>query len=211
MLLSAGFALTVALASQLVSDPNRGYSFVLPDGYTEFSEGRAAPHVLQSFMRGQPHAPSFGVLRVETLGGTIGSGPLNPVVVEKAARDSVRGTGVNVVSVGFQKTRWHGFEIDLVATQLTHDNEKLVTLGVQVPLRKEAIQVYFMGPADDEVRLRADLTQILGSLRGESSWLTDDERSERLGFAVGIGVGAIVVISLWFWLRRRRLARGRSS
>jgi len=209
LVIVVALALTAEAAPPLVDDRGHGYSFVLPDGYSEFAEGRAAPRVLQSFMRGQPHEPSFGVLRVEALGGTIGREPLNRATVEKAARDSVRGSGIEVLGFAYQPTRWRGFPLEVVATQLVHDGEKLMTLGVQVPLRREAIQIYFMGPAADEARLHADLAQILGSLRGESSWLTDDERSERLGFGVGLAAG-LLGLTLWFW-RRRRARRKVSS
>ncbi len=200
--------LVAALAVAPIMDRGHGFSFTPPDGYAPFPAGLAGPHVIQSFMRGQPEG-AFGYLRIETMGGTIDRGSkLDPAIVERAARDSVKDTGVELGRFEYRKTKWKSFTLDLVVTYLSRDGRALMTLGTQVPLRHDAIQLELLGPAADEKLLLGELQSILTSLDGESSWLTDEERGERLGRAIGLPVGvAIAVAFILFWRRRRARIR----
>ena len=77
--------------------------------------------------------------------------------------------------------KWKAFDLELMVTQAAGGGRQFVILGVQVPLAKEAIQLNLLGPAAEEARLLGDLQAILSSLDGPSSWLTGEERAERLG------------------------------
>jgi hypothetical protein len=70
------------------------------------------------------------------------------------------------------------------------------------------IQINLGGRAEDEAMLLADLEAVLASFEGKSNWLTDAERSERLGEIVGtvagVVAGAAVVVFLLQRQRRRR-------
>ena len=76
-----------------------------------------------------------------------------------------------------------------------------------MPLAKEAIQITLAGPAGDEARLVADLQTVLGSLEGKSNWLTDADRSERLGRVAGSVIGVALGVALVVYLLRRRRRR----
>jgi hypothetical protein len=179
------------------------FSFSLPNGFQDFPQGHG-PKVLYSFARGTPGDASFAVLRIEGLGGTIGREELNLASVEKSARCSVAGTGVQVNGLQYRKTRWKTFELDLIVTRLVGAEQELLTLGTQVPLVKEAVEISILGPAKDEQRLVAELQSILGSLDGRTNWLTDAERSESLGRLAGMAVGIVGAgVALLLWRRRR--------
>jgi hypothetical protein len=64
------------------------------------------------------------------------------------------------------------------------------------------------GPALDESRLAAELTQVLGSLEGSTNWLTDQERSRKLGQGIGRLAGFLLAagVVLYLWRRRSRSA-----
>jgi hypothetical protein len=69
------------------------------------------------------------------------------------------------------------------------------------------LQLSLMGPAGDQARLDAEFQATLTSLTGESSWLTDQQRSERLGRIVGLVVGGLFGGGLVLFLARRRQRR----
>jgi hypothetical protein len=127
--------------------------------------------------------------------------------VEKAAEESVRGTGVELVKFEYRQTRWQGLELDLLVTQAKREGRGILTLSTQVPLAKEAVQINMAGSAEDGTRLLADLQTVLGSLQGKSNWLTDEQRSEQLGRMIGtiasaLG-GAILILVLMRRVRRK--------
>lgn len=189
-----------------VRDVGRKFSFTVPAGYQASTES-VGGRTYHAFTRGQPGEPSFAVFHVTGLGGTIGRDAVVPAMVESAARSSVQGTGVELTRFEYRKTRWKTFDLDLVVARATNGEQRLLTLGVQVPLAIEAIQVQFMGPAGSEQRLLSDLQVVVTSLDGETSWLDDGERSERLGRAIGIVVGLGIAVPLALAWRRRRAHR----
>jgi len=75
----------------------------------------------------------------------------------------------------------------------------------QVPLRREAIQVVAAGPGARAAEVLATLNQVLGSLKGETNWLSSTERAGRLGtiagWILGIAIGLLIVR---FVVTRRR-------
>jgi hypothetical protein len=58
----------------------------------------------------------------------------------------------------------------------------------------------------DTDRLNADLTEVVSSIQGESNWLSDSERCERIGKGVGMLVGSLGVLAAIWWWRRRSTA-----
>jgi hypothetical protein len=196
----------LAATGGTIADAENGFSFAVPDGYADYPEG-AAPGVLHSFARGKPDDASFAVIRIQAMGGTIGREPLVRETVERAARQTASASGVEITGFDYRKVKWKDFELDLVLTRLTNGDKKLVTLATPVPLAKQAIHVVLMGPAGDEAGLVANLQAILRSLDGRSNWLSDAERSERLGRLVGLVVGAIGGVAIVVWWRRRKRAQ----
>jgi hypothetical protein len=211
-----GWVLSMAIAAaplappgaDTVTDARRGFSFRVPQGYRDFPAGRSGPKVLHAFATGEPSAEGTRLLRVEALGGVIGRGELDRPVVEQAARDSVKGLSVEVRGFEYAKLRWKSFDCDLVVTRLGAGGREVVTLGAQVPLAPEAIQLYLAGPAADEAELRATLQTLLGSLEGRSNWLDAGERAERLGRGMGTAVAVLIgLTALVIWWRKRGRAR----
>jgi len=204
--LVATVAITVrpVTAATPVGDPGRGFSFTLPDGYAENPASTRAPKLNLMFSKGEPGTPLGTILQIASMGGTIGRGKLDPAIVEKSARDAVRGSGVALTKFEYRKTTWKSFALDLLMTHAQREGHTILSLSTQVPLAKEAIQITVAGPLADEPMLLADLQAVLASLEGKSNWLTDAERSERLGRQVGEIVGVAVGLVLVGFLLRRR-------
>ena len=187
-------AWATAAQAGVIHDLKNDFSFSLPGGYEDFPQGRGAPNLLYSYARGKPGDSSYAVLRMESLGGSISREGVIRETVERAAKESVAGTGITISRFDYRKTRWKSFDLDLVVTSAAHEGRELVILGTQVPLAKDALQINLLGPAADEPRLLADLEELLGSFEGKSNWLTDKERSERMGKAFGTGGGIVIAI-----------------
>src|SRR5437763_1170084 len=104
--------------------------------------------------------------------------------------------------------KWKAFDLQGLRSLVSQQGgEQAFVLVTQVPLRREAVQLFLSGPADQEARGQTLLSETLASLEGESNWLTSTERAGRLGTAAGWWIGiAVAVIAVLVWKRRRRAA-----
>jgi len=82
-----------------------------------------------------------------------------------------------------------------------------LTLSTQVPLAKQALMLTLLGPGANEAALAGELQTFLSALDGKSNWLSDEERSEKLGRLVGTIVGVVIGLGIVLWWRRRRRAQ----
>jgi hypothetical protein len=205
--LAASLAISTAISTVASATPFRdeahGLSLDVPADYHDFPTTRG-PGVIGTWSRGEQGHDDFAVLQLQGLGGTVGREPIDHPIAERAARATLP-AGVDA-TFAYRKTRWHTFDLELMVTHVAAD-PPMVVLAAQIPLAKEAVQVNVIGPATGEARLSADLDHVLASLDGRSNWLTDDERSRRLGTGVGFGLGAVVGAILIVRRVRRRRAR----
>lgn len=202
-----------AWAGLHVTDEKLGVTLTLPDAFEAGAaatppppEGQLAP---LTFARGQVGADSFAVLQVTPLRGTIGRDKIDRKIVEDSARAAVRGSQSRITSFEYETARWNAFELELVVAQVSNQGRRFVTLSTQVPLAHHALQISLMGPAEEEARLRAEFQATLSALVGESNWLNDQQRSERLGRIAGMAIGGLVGtgVVLAVMLRRQRRQR----
>jgi len=183
-----------------IRDAGHGFSFTVPDGYSEYPEGRG-PDTAYVFARGKPDEPSFTQLKIQQMHGTIGRESLDRDKAERTWRDGLRVTGIELTRFDLRKLTWKDFEVDLFVSYVASSDKRLI-LVTQVPLKPEAIQIALAGPSSDEARLTADLQAVLASLDGPTNWKTDQERILALAWAGGLIVG-MVVVAWWLRLRRR--------
>lgn len=160
-----------APASALVlDDPALGFQITIPDSMERMAVGEATIDVAHAFREtGGAHRLPL-VLQIQRLHGTIGR--------ERLTLESLPANIRAGATLGVE--RWGEFELDVVRTRTDADGEVLATRTVQVPLRREAIQLVLGGSLDREAELDATLRALLASLHGESNWLTRAERVHRL-------------------------------
>ncbi|HEX2658792.1 MAG TPA: hypothetical protein VHU40_10990 [Polyangia bacterium] len=197
-----------AWAGARVTDEKLGLAVTVPDGFqvapAPAADGKPTPLV---FTRGEVNTASFVALQFVPLRGTIGREKLDRKIVEDSARAATKGTGASIDAFEYRTARWKAFDLELIVGRVSNQERQLVTFSTQVPLVRHALQVSMMGAAADEARLAREFQATLASLEGESSWLTDEQRSERLGRMVGMVVGGAVGIGVVLWLVRRRQRR----
>jgi hypothetical protein len=211
-----GFALSVlvvallggsARAAERVNDAEHGFVLTVPDGFVDAPEAMA-PRVLHAYKLASPPEGSFALVQLQALSGTIGREPVDRAEAEKAMREVAGQQGAPLSGFDYRKVKWKGFDLDLMVVWMGDGDTKVVTLATQVPLRKQAVQVQIVGPAAQEAALAKHLDGFLAGLDGRSNWLSDAERSEKLGGLVGTVVGALLVVvgTVW-WTRRKRAGR----
>ena len=198
-----------AASAARFTDAAHGFSVDIPDGYSDAPKTDDA-RVIHGFVHGALGEDGTSMIQLQSLGGTIGRGPLIHETVEKAARASVEGSGIEISAFEYRTAKWKTFDVNVLVVRLHSGDRKLVSLATQIPLAKQAIQIYLMGPASDEAKLEGDFHSMLASLDGKSNWLSDEERSEKLGELTGqaLVVGLGIAVGIWAFRRRKRAQRG---
>jgi hypothetical protein len=183
-------ALALRLQTQATS-AELGYRFALPSGFVAFPEGRSQKDIVDCWTEATP-ASTHGavILCVQRLHGVL-------------PREAMRQEDIPVTTqlVSF---KWKDFDLQGLRSHAVQAGEPVFVLVAQVPLRREAVQLFFSGPADQETRGDDLMTETLASLEGESNWLTATERAGRLGTAAGWWIAiAVAVIAVLVWRKRR--------
>jgi hypothetical protein len=99
--------------------------------------------------------------------------------------------------------KWKDYEIDATRT----DTAAGVIYAARVPLRREAIRVLVTARQERAEDARAILTQVLGSLQGESNWPKPAGSSGPFGKAVQWIIAIAIVVVLLRMVATRRRAR----
>ena len=172
-----------------------GYRFALPSGFTAFPEGRAQKDMVDCWSEATPVSVHGAmILCVQRMHG---------VLPREAMRQEDLPATTQLVSF-----KWKAFDLQgLRSLASQQSGEQAFVLVTQVPLRREAVQLFLSGPADQEARGQALLSETLASLEGESNWLTASERAGRLGTAAGWWIAIAVAVTAALVWRKRRQAR----
>jgi hypothetical protein len=169
----------VLLLLQVASNAELGYVMNLPDGFVAIPAEFAGGHNVVGCWSGEG---SF-VLCVQRMHATLGREHLKSSDLPPRSQ---------LVSV-----RWSGLDIDAIRTDTAQAGTPITVYTAQVPLRKEAIQVVVAGPSARATETLAIMNSVLGSLKGETNWLSSTERAGRLGtivgWVIGIAIGLLVV------------------
>ncbi|HEX7941468.1 MAG TPA: hypothetical protein VF488_06660 [Gemmatimonadaceae bacterium] len=182
-----------------IRDAEHGFSFTVPDGFTDYPQGRG-PDTTYVFARGNADEPSFTQLKIQQMHGVLGRESLDREKAERGWRDGLRAKGIELTDFDLRKLIWKSFDVEVFVSHVAGIDKKLI-LVTQVPLKPEAIQIALAGPSSDEARLTAELQAVLASLDGPTNWKTNKERIQALAEAIGLVVGLLV--GIW-WLRLRR-------
>ena len=170
----------VLLALQAASNAELGYVMSLPEGFVaipaEFAGGRAGDVV------GCWVGEAF-VLCVQRMHATLG-------------REHLKASDLPGKSQ-LMTVRWNGLDIDAIRTDTAQTGAAITVYTAQVPLRKEAIQLVAAGPTARAQEALAILNSVLGSLKGETNWLSSTQRAGRLGtivgWVLGLAIGFLIV------------------
>jgi hypothetical protein len=177
----------VMLALQAASNADLGYVMSLPEGFVaipaEFAGGRAGDVVGCWAGEGSQSNQGAFVLCVQRMHATLG-------------REHLKSSDLPAQSQ-LMTVRWNGLDIDAIRTDTSQGGTAITIYTAQVPLRKEAIQLVAAGPSGRATEGLAILNSVLGSLKGETNWLSSTQRAGRLGtivgWVIGIAIGFLIV------------------
>jgi hypothetical protein len=161
-----------------------GFSAKLPDGMADFSSQTKVKSLVSLGSLNGSKGGRVEIIVIQDLGAAIG-------------REDLSKTQDKPQNVTLEKTAWKSFNVDLFKAVEDLNSISFVTLNVQIPLKPHAIQLSVSGPAADESKLRADMTNIVASIDGPTNWLTEGERAERTRRAqnpLAIVIGLIVLV-----------------
>jgi hypothetical protein len=185
-------AALVLLVQSQAANPDLGYRFTIPAGFTDFPEGRrSGQDVVECWS--EESAEHGLVLCISRMRG---------VIPREAMKQSELPAGTEL-----RAFKWKGFDIQGLHSLQAQAGERVSVLVAQVPLRKEAVQVFFGGPEDQGARAQTLMQSLLATFEGETNWLTSEQRAGRWGNIVGWWVGiaiAVVIVVMW---RKRRAAK----
>ena len=200
MMLLALVLWAAALHAGTVADAKRGFSFRTPEGFKPAPADRQNPMFSQVFILGDPSDSTPDIsLGIQPLGGVIGREHMK-------TQDLPEGLNAKLFL-----TRWKGFDVDGIETRMTVEGCDVLSLGVQIPIRAEAIQVHVAGLASREKELHRYLNEVLASLDGPTNWIPSavPERaasSESYTYVL-LAVAAVIVIggTVVFYFVARKL------
>ena len=186
------FLSTVLLLLQATANAELGYVMRLPDDFVAVPAlGFASPDVVGCWA-GENHV----LLCVQRMHAVLGREHLKPSDLPPRSQ--------------LMTVKWHGLDIDAIRTDTAESGGAITIYTAQVPLRREAIQVVAAGPGARSREILATLNHVLGSLKGETNWLTSTERAGRLGriagWLIGIAIGVLIVRMVITRRRARSLA-----
>lgn len=176
---------TVLLMLQAASNAELGYVMGLPNGFVSIPAQFAGGRDVVACWADEGSQSSKGVLLlcVQRMHATLG-------------REHLKASDLPATSQ-LMTVRWNGVDIDAIRTDTAQAGAPITVYTAQVPLRKEAIQVVVAGPSARATEALATLNAVLGSLKGETNWLSSTERARRLGtivgWVVGIAIGLLIV------------------
>jgi len=175
----------VVLMLQAATSAELGYVMSLPDGFVSIPAEFAGVRDVVGCWAGEGSQSSQGsfVLCVQRMHATLGRERLKSSDLPASSR--------------LLTVKWQGLDIDAIRTDTSQAGAPLTVYTAQVPLRREAIQVVVAGPGARAPEALTILNSVLGSLKGETNWLSSTERAGRMGrivgWVLGIAIGLVIV------------------
>jgi hypothetical protein len=185
-----GMALILAaaplVAGETVSNQKLGLHLSVPDGFVEVPD-KVQGVVLFAFRRPALDGEKVGTfVLISRLGGVLSRDKIDPKVIV------ARAPHVTIVP-----EKWKDLEIEVSRVPERMGRLDVLTFNAQVPLEPEAIQISVLGEAAREDELRSVLRSLLGTLDGQTNWLSTQQRITR--FAEGVAKLAIALAVLLFF------------
>ena len=192
------------VAGETVVDEVSGFTLVLPKGLVSDPELiNATPNFVYGFVLGDTREDDLDI-----------------VLLIRRLQDTPTGEELRSnMPPDFQgrifTTPWQGLEIAVVAVREQHGETMLVTYNVMIPLKRAAIGIRIVGPADRESELQRLLEETLAGLKADSNLNQSAAPSRskapsRIGKTKWWTIIAVIVLGglVVLWMISRNAPRG---
>jgi hypothetical protein len=175
-----------------VADPY--FSVRVPPGFYRLPPGGSGPYVCAFATSDPAEGTPDAVVGFQRMGGTIGPEPFVPSPSgQLAGKATPTATGT---------ARWRGFDLASIGMRVTLFGRAAETRTVQVPLRREAVQLVVLVPAAKAATADGIAAAFLTGLDGDSSWTAVSPGERTAQTVAGVAGLAAVVGGLAFLGRR---------
>lgn len=164
LLISFILICTSALAIE-IDDKDFGFKLTLPDGFDNFPQGQSRPNAIYSFARYAPDGSPTIIIGIERMHGVIGKESLPEEGLEKVRRMLPPGAIVRKY-----QDEWKAFQVYGMETIVTQGGVTMAQKILQIPLRREAIQIIVLGAEELTQEISQVMKHLLFSLEGETNW-----------------------------------------
>lgn len=155
-----------ALTAKDIKNDELHFSLEVPKGFVDFPQGKNfSQDVIYSFVKGDisDQKPDI-VIIIERMKGTISQKRLGKEAIPKGA------------DIGYELYDWGNFKLECFVIKEKSGDIISHTRNIQIPLKKEAIQLKIIGLASKDEELKNITKSVLKSLNGVSSWRETDTK-----------------------------------
>lgn len=151
-------ALVAGASAAELNDRELGFSMTVPKGFEKQKTDPSDGIIVHTFVRDHPdEAKADSVVAIQKLNGVIGPEKLTQKDLPKDFAGKL------------YYLPWQGHELSGFVFTQEAGGKKVVTYAIQVPLRRQAVQLMVAGPADEASEHERLIKQCLATLRGESN------------------------------------------
>jgi hypothetical protein len=181
-----------SVRGETLKDDRLGFTLQIPEGFVPYEEllGRQ-PKLAHAYLAHDPDGQRKYLLQIAPLGGILDREKLT----KGQKPPEFKGKTFHVP--------WKGFEIEAFQTPEEIDDQKFLTYTVNVPLKRQAIQVSVSGAADRAEELETVFASVVANLEGESNWSTAATPEPPQALVWGSFV--FMLVGLWgMWIASNR-------
>jgi len=204
-ILAGGFCFVLTglllVDAEMLEDKEFGFSLEIPDGFKPNPSLRQQRDIIHGYVLGDPESGSYeAMLLIERMRGRIPNERIDPKKLPPGFQGSVF------------TMKWENYLVDAIEVPEALNDTPTITFNVQIPLKKEAIQIKMFGAKERRKELLTLLEGVVSGLKGETNWVYQ-QPSYREGRAYGyvlltIAIVAILLILVGMWVISRKAPRG---
>jgi len=150
------------MTAKIKENRSRPFSIKVPEGYSNYPQGKASEVVLYSYVKGDPSDGNpHLVMQLTSLGGWI-----------SPSRDDEAISGMRKAKpeASLVPAKWRDYKIVAFRIPVEMNGIALVTYCAQIPLIPNACQVNVCGIKEKEDEVKADFAKALKGIDGPTNW-----------------------------------------
>jgi hypothetical protein len=189
----------VTFAEELANE-KFGFVVTIPNEFQQSPVSTNETETLYSFVRPAMAGKESINITIQRMRGVIGREPLPPV-----SDETFKGKLPEGSKVAIYRDKWRGYPVEGLEVTIPSAATGVVSRGVQIPLRREAIEIAVAGPTTADTEITGVLKDVLASLKGASNWDPKPPRKPLAGekgtvsvmcyLLLAIGIVVVIIVA----------------